>query len=79
MEALRPAYEEHHGVRYDTSALEAAVRYGVRYINDRYPPDKAIDLMDEARRSEPMRSDQIRSDTIRYDQIRYDPIRYDKM
>lgn len=41
-------YEAHHHVTIDESAMEAAVNYAVRYINDRYLPDKAIDLIDEA-------------------------------
>ncbi len=41
-------YEEHHRVKIDESAMQAAVDYSVRYINDRYLPDKAIDLIDEA-------------------------------
>jgi len=48
LKGLRPKYEEHHKVEYTDKALEAAVRYSVRYITDRYLPDKAIDLMDEA-------------------------------
>lgn len=45
---LRDKYEAHHQVRITDSALEAAVKFSSRYINDRYLPDKAIDLMDEA-------------------------------
>ena len=45
---LRDKYEAHHKVRITDSALEAAVKLSARYINDRYLPDKAIDLMDEA-------------------------------
>ena len=45
---LAPKYEEHHHVRYTTAALEAAASLSNRYIQDRYLPDKAIDLMDEA-------------------------------
>lgn len=41
-------YEEHHHVKYTPDALQAAVSLSARYINDRYLPDKAIDLMDEA-------------------------------
>jgi ATP-dependent Clp protease ATP-binding subunit ClpB len=41
-------YESHHGVAIRDSALVAAVKLSVRYIPDRYLPDKAIDLMDEA-------------------------------
>lgn len=45
---LRDKYEAHHQVRITDGALEAAVKLSSRYINDRYLPDKAIDLMDEA-------------------------------
>ena len=48
LEGLRPYYEKHHGVEITDGALEAAVKMSVRYINDRFLPDKAIDLMDEA-------------------------------
>jgi ATP-dependent Clp protease ATP-binding subunit ClpC len=48
MHALRPRYEQHHGVRVLDDALEAAVRLSQRYITGRHLPDKAIDLMDEA-------------------------------
>ena len=45
---LRQKYEAHHGVRIDDSAVMAATEYSIRYINDRFLPDKAIDLVDEA-------------------------------
>lgn len=45
---IKSRYEEHHGVRYTDEAIEAAVRLSDRYITDRYLPDKAIDVMDEA-------------------------------
>ena len=48
LKGLRPAYEEHHKVTITDEALEAAVKLSTRYINDRFLPDKAIDLMDEA-------------------------------
>ena len=48
LEGLAPAYGEHHGVSYAADALDAAVRLSVRYINDRFLPDKAIDVLDEA-------------------------------
>lgn len=44
---LREKYEEHHNVRISDDALEAAVNLADRYINDRFMPDKAIDLIDE--------------------------------
>ena len=48
LKGLRPKYEEHHKVTITDDAIEAAVKLGGRYINDRFLPDKAIDLMDEA-------------------------------
>ncbi len=45
---LRGRYEEHHKVTITDEALRAAVRLSARYINDRFLPDKAIDLIDEA-------------------------------
>ena len=48
LNALAPAYEEHHHVRYTPEAIDAAANLSHRYIQDRYLPDKAIDLMDEA-------------------------------
>ncbi len=48
LENIKQKYEEHHGVRYTDKAVEAAVRLSDRYITDRYLPDKAIDVMDEA-------------------------------
>ncbi|MDH3616946.1 MAG: ATP-dependent Clp protease ATP-binding subunit ClpA [Gammaproteobacteria bacterium] len=48
LNGLKSRFEEHHGIRYDTAALEAAVDLSARHINDRHLPDKAIDVMDEA-------------------------------
>ncbi|MDO5732443.1 MAG: ATP-dependent Clp protease ATP-binding subunit [Eubacteriales bacterium] len=48
LQGLRSAYEQHHKVQISDEAIEAAVRYSVRYISDRFLPDKAIDLIDEA-------------------------------
>eukprot|EP00636_Phaeomonas_parva_P005664 CAMPEP_0118853596 /NCGR_PEP_ID=MMETSP1163-20130328/2125_1 /TAXON_ID=124430 /ORGANISM="Phaeomonas parva, Strain CCMP2877" /LENGTH=891 /DNA_ID=CAMNT_0006786175 /DNA_START=216 /DNA_END=2887 /DNA_ORIENTATION=- len=48
LQGLKPRYEEHHEVRYDDDAISAAVRLSSRYIPDRFLPDKAIDLVDEA-------------------------------
>lgn len=45
---LRPKYEEHHRVTITDDAVKAAVKLSARYINDRFLPDKAIDLIDEA-------------------------------
>ncbi|MBO5229080.1 MAG: ATP-dependent Clp protease ATP-binding subunit, partial [Lachnospiraceae bacterium] len=48
LNGLRSKYEEHHRVTITDEAVEAAVKLSKRYINDRYLPDKAIDLIDEA-------------------------------
>ena len=48
LKGLRGRYEEHHKVTITDEALRAAVRLSARYINDRFLPDKAIDLIDEA-------------------------------
>jgi len=48
LKGVRDKYEAHHRVKITDGALEAAVRLSARYINDRYLPDKAIDLIDEA-------------------------------
>ncbi|MCC8136582.1 MAG: ATP-dependent Clp protease ATP-binding subunit [Clostridiales bacterium] len=48
LKGLRPQYEKYHGVRITDEAITAAVKLSKRYINDRYLPDKAIDLIDEA-------------------------------
>src|SRR5881409_1587404 len=48
LKGLRPRYEAHHKAKITDQALEASVKLSDRYITDRYLPDKAIDLMDEA-------------------------------
>ncbi|MBA7648484.1 ATP-dependent Clp protease ATP-binding subunit ClpC [subsurface metagenome] len=48
LSGLRPRYEAHHKIKISDEALEAAARLSKRYISDRYLPDKAIDLIDEA-------------------------------
>ena len=48
LKGLRPLYEKHHNVEITDEGVKAAVRLSARYVNDRFLPDKAIDLMDEA-------------------------------
>ena len=48
LKGIRDKYEAHHGVKITDEAIESAVTMSVRYINDRFLPDKAIDLIDEA-------------------------------
>jgi len=46
--ALRPRYEKHHGLKITDAAVKAAISLSTRYISDRFLPDKAIDMIDEA-------------------------------
>src|SRR5712672_2071842 len=48
LKGLRPKYEDHHKAEFTDKAIKASVKLSDRYITDRYLPDKAIDLMDEA-------------------------------
>ncbi len=48
LKGLRPKYEAHHGIKYTDKALSAAVELSKKYISDRFLPDVAIDLIDEA-------------------------------
>jgi len=48
LEKIKDRYEEHHNVKYTPEAIDACVRLSDRYITDRYFPDKAIDVLDEA-------------------------------
>ncbi len=48
LKGLKSRYEAHHGVKYSMSALQAAAELAKRYVNDRFLPDKAIDIVDEA-------------------------------
>ncbi len=48
LKGLKSRFEEHHSVKYSTSALQAAAELSAKYINDRHLPDKAIDVIDEA-------------------------------
>jgi ATP-dependent Clp protease ATP-binding subunit ClpB len=70
LRGLKEKYENHHKVRITDDALIAAVKLSERYISDRFLPDKAIDLMDEAaaklrmeRDSEPEELDEIERQT----------------
>jgi ATP-dependent Clp protease ATP-binding subunit ClpA len=48
LKGLRPRLEQHHGVKFSIPALKAAVELSAKFINDRFLPDKAIDVVDEA-------------------------------
>ncbi len=48
LKGLRSRYEEHHGIQYTDAALKSAVELSSKFLNDRFLPDKAIDVIDEA-------------------------------
>jgi ATP-dependent Clp protease ATP-binding subunit ClpA len=48
LQGLKDKYESHHGIRYTNAALRAAAQLSAKYINERFLPDKAIDVIDEA-------------------------------
>jgi len=48
LRGLKPHFEAHHGIRYSATAITTAAELAARYINDRFLPDKAIDVLDEA-------------------------------
>lgn len=61
---LKSRYEEHHNVRFTNTALQAASELSAKYINERYLPDKAIDVMDEAGASQRLLPQSKRKKTI---------------
>lgn len=59
LKGLRSCYEYHHGIAISDEAVDACVKLAVRYLNDRFLPDKAIDLMDEASAKKKLSASQI--------------------
>ncbi|KAK3300262.1 P-loop containing nucleoside triphosphate hydrolase protein [Chaetomium fimeti] len=68
LRGIKEKYEVHHGVRITDGALVAAATYSNRYITDRFLPDKAIDLMDEAASSLRLQQESKPEDILRLDQ-----------
>ena len=64
---LKEQYEQFHGVTYDEAALDYAVDASYKFVNDRFLPDKAIDLIDEAGAAKEMRTENLELRTERYD------------
>jgi ATP-dependent Clp protease ATP-binding subunit ClpA len=60
LKGLKPRYEEHHSVAYDEDAVEAAATLAAKHINERFLPDKAIDVLDETGAVDRLRSEQER-------------------
>jgi len=68
LRGLREKYEQHHDVKVDDAALQAAARLSARYISDRHLPDKAIDLIDEAGSKKRIEASYVPSDVAEMDQ-----------
>ena len=64
LNGLKHRFEEHHGVKYSSEALEAAATLSARHINDRHLPDKAIDVIDEAGARERLKAQADRVDVL---------------
>ena len=62
LQQLRPQYEQFHQVTYDEAALDFAVDASYKYVNDRFLPDKAIDLIDEAGAAMEVRNGEVKSE-----------------
>jgi ATP-dependent Clp protease ATP-binding subunit ClpA len=60
LKGLKPRYEEHHEVSYDEDAVEAAATLAAKHINERFLPDKAIDVLDETGAVDRLRNDEQR-------------------
>jgi len=67
LRGIKEKYEVHHGVRIQDSAIKAAVELSNRYISDRFLPDKAVDLMDEAASSLRLEIESAPADLEKYD------------
>ncbi len=64
LEGLRSRYEKHHGVVYQADALRSAAELSFKHLNDRFLPDKAIDVMDEAGAMEHLRAPDVRTGKV---------------
>ena len=69
LHGLKSRFEEHHGVKYDSDALQAAAELAAKHINDRKLPDKAIDVIDEAGASLRLQPAENRSDTVTVEMV----------
>jgi ATP-dependent Clp protease ATP-binding subunit ClpA len=64
LQGLKSRFEEHHGLRYTQGALQSAAELSAKYINDRFLPDKAIDVIDEAGAYQQLQSASKRKKTV---------------
>jgi ATP-dependent Clp protease ATP-binding subunit ClpC len=74
LQGLKPKYEDHHHIIYTDESLEAAARLSNRYISDRFLPDKAIDVIDEAgakvKLSKVVKNDKLSDLEIQFNEVR---------
>jgi ATP-dependent Clp protease ATP-binding subunit ClpA len=71
LKGLKSRYEEHHGVTYTDNALRSAAELAAKHINDRFLPDKAIDVIDEAGASAQVKSQAGQKKTVRTKDIEH--------
>ena len=69
LHGLKSRFEEHHGVKYEDAALDAAAELASRHINDRRLPDKAIDVIDEAGANLRLQPAEERGDTVTVEMV----------
>jgi ATP-dependent Clp protease ATP-binding subunit ClpA len=69
LEGLKPHYESHHGVKYDAEAIRAAAELSAKHINDKFLPDKAIDVVDEAGAADRLRPAENRRGVVTADDV----------
>ena len=69
LQGLKPAFEQHHEVTYTDEAFQAAAELSAKYINERFLPDKAIDIIDEAGAAQRIRQPEKRVNPIDKNQI----------
>ncbi len=69
LHGLKSRFEEHHGIKYDSDALQAAAELSMRHINDRHLPDKAIDVIDEAGASLRLQPESERGNRVTVDMV----------
>ena len=69
LQGLKTRFEEHHGIKYDSDALQSAAELSMRHINDRRLPDKAIDVIDEAGASLRLQPESERGNRVTVDMV----------
>jgi len=71
LRGLKSRFEEHHNVQYSPEALQAAVELSVKHIHDRFLPDKAIDVIDEAGARQRLQAEDDRKEVIDVEEVEY--------